>query len=482
MRMLTRTTWLVGGRLASDAMALIFYIALARTFGQGGIGDYSFAFAIAAFLGLGVELGLPPLLTRDIARDPSRIQEHFGNVIALQVILAIALGLALLLVGRLAQFDATLMALVLLAFIDAALRSQGRTFAAFLEGVEAMDRSALLEVISRFSMVVAGLSLLLAGAPLTVIMVAHVLGASVYLGLSYKWMVVRFGRPRFRAHPQLMWRTTLAALPFLGGAALYELYARVDIVMLHRWMGSAEAGIYAVAVRLVTTPIVLSFLTGAAMYPALARGAANSDASHRLLFLKTLKWLGILGMMGALLLASIGDRVVLLLFEEAFEESGRIVRWMSIIFLVQFVRTPYWNLLNATNRERTALWLRAVSLIVNISLNILLIPIWGAYGALWASSISETIVLVWLHIATASLMPGRYIGDAWRLLLAGAIGLALGLLLRGFVEWPWAGMASVGAFVVVAVLAGLITRRDVEDLMARHPRDQASDLGSSRSA
>jgi len=84
--------WLVGGRLASDAMALVFYIALARAFGQGGIGDYSFAFAIAAFFGLGVEFGLPALLTREVARSPRRVHDYFGTLFALQVGLSLGLG------------------------------------------------------------------------------------------------------------------------------------------------------------------------------------------------------------------------------------------------------------------------------------------------------------------------------------------------------------------------------------------------------
>lgn len=59
MKVLEGTSWLVGGRVASDVLALVFYIALARTFGQSGIGDYSFAFAIAAFFGLGSSWAFP---------------------------------------------------------------------------------------------------------------------------------------------------------------------------------------------------------------------------------------------------------------------------------------------------------------------------------------------------------------------------------------------------------------------------------------
>lgn len=125
-----------------------------------------------------------------------------------------------------------------------------------------MDRSALQEVFSRLAVVGVGFALRLSGASLPVIMTAHVLGAVLYVGLAYGWIAERFGRPRVTFDGMMLRRTMLAALPFVTTVALYELYAKVDIVMLHRWIDSAEAGVYAVAVRLVTAPIALSLLAG----------------------------------------------------------------------------------------------------------------------------------------------------------------------------------------------------------------------------
>ncbi len=442
-------------------------MALARVFGQGGIGDYTFAFALAGFFGLGVELGLPPLLTRKIAREPQSVHAYFGSVAALQVGLAVGLGLVLLGVCFALGFSLPLTALVLLAFGETILRGAGRSLAAYLEGVEAMDRSALLEVVSRVAVVAMGFALLLVGAPLTVIMAAHVLGGAVYLGLAYRWLVARFGRPAFRLDARLMRRTALAALPFVATVALYELYAKIDVMMLHRWLGNAEAGIYAVAVRLVTAPVALSFLAGLAMYPSLSRDTPEDRAGREALFLGTLRWLAVLGVAGGLVLAVVGDRLVLLLFDQAFEVSGRIVRWMSIVFVAQFMGTPYWRLLFAEDREKTVLRLQAASLTLNVALNIAFIPLWGVFGALWASVGSEVFIVCAFHLKAAGIVSARYGAKALRLGLAGGAGLATGLLARGLLAWPLAGAVALATFAAVGIALGLVGRRDVRALLGQ---------------
>ena len=63
--MLKKTTWLLSGRIIADGLSFVFYLALARTFGKVGIGNYSFAFAVAALFGLVVQFGLRNLVTRE---------------------------------------------------------------------------------------------------------------------------------------------------------------------------------------------------------------------------------------------------------------------------------------------------------------------------------------------------------------------------------------------------------------------------------
>jgi O-antigen/teichoic acid export membrane protein len=295
---------------------------------------------------------------------------------------------------------------------------------------------------------------------------AHVAGGAAYLWLAYRWMISRFGRPTLRFDLRLLKRLAAAALPFVGIVALYELYSKLGIVLLHQLVGSEEAGVYAVAVRLVTAPIALAFLVGVAMYPTLSREVAEERANREALFLGTLKWLGIMGVAGGVVLAVAGDGLVVFLFEDAFASSGTITRWMSILFVLQFAGIPYWRLLFATNRERTVLWSQGSALLLNVALNVLLIPTWGAYGVLWASIASEALLVGSLHARASSVIAAPYAARAMRLGASGVAGVATGLWARTTMAWPFAGALALVVFGAVVLASGLVTRRDVRSFWA----------------
>jgi O-antigen/teichoic acid export membrane protein len=172
--------------------------------------------------------------------------------------------------------------------------------------------------------------------------------------------------------------------------------------------------------------------------------------------------LSLLGVAGGVLLATAGDRLVVLLFEDAFAESGEIARWMSLVLVVQFLGTPYWRLLYAANRERTVLWLQAASLALNIGLNALLIPRWGAFGALWASVASETFIVGVFHWKVSAMIPAPYGPKALRLAIAASGALAIGLWTRGLTAWPTAGALALVSFAGFAAGLGLLRLGDLE--------------------
>lgn len=455
MRMIKKTSWLVAGRVIGDGLSFGFYLLIARTFGERGVGDYSFAFAVAALLILGVEFGLRPLVTRSVARSPQLARESALSILAAQLVLTLIMGGVLGALILVAGYRSEVSWLLLLAFGGLAFRALAITLVAFLEAVEAMDKSALAEVSSRTVIAVVGIALILAGASLQAVMVAHVVGGAAYLGVTAVWVVRRFGLPVARVDPALAIRIFRSALPFVGAATLYEMYARVDILMLHEMLGAAETGQYAVAVRVVTTPVILANLVGQAMYPNLSRAAATADEG-RLLFLGTLKWLGITAMAGAVVLITVGDPTLVLLFGAEYGRAGGLVPWLTIVLFVQFVAVAYWRLLFAMDRETTVLKLQAVSVGLNLILNVALIPVLGALGAAVASITTEAGMAIGFHVLCSRIFPARYMANAARLAVTGAAGVGVGLATMDMVAWPIAGVLALLAWFGAALITRLL--------------------------
>lgn len=465
-RLAQKSTWLIGGRSIADGLSFVFYLLLARAYGVEGIGAYAFAFAVAVLAGLVVGLGLRNLLTRDAAREPELVGPGAVSVAAIQAGLAIVLGAAIWIGASVLDMREGTRLLVVLAFASIALQQIAGSFLAYVEGAEAMETSATLEVLARAVQFVLGVGLILAGASLAAVVSAHVVAGLAHL-LGAWWSTRRlFGPMALQVDPRLAYRKVHAALPFLASTVLYTLYARVDIVMLHHFRGEAETGLYSAAYKLVSTPGFVAFLVGVAIYPALARSVFADVERRDALFLGSLRWIAILGVAGAALFLTVGDRLTVLLFGAEFAVSGGLVRWMAGIFLAEFVVVPYWRLLYAMNRERQVLSMRAVAVGVNVVLNLVLIPRWGAAGAVWASLVSEAGLAMAFHLRCARLVEAPYVRRAGRLLLAGGAATLSGAALRPFV--PWGLLLAIVPSLLLAFSLGLGVVKRADGRMLRN--------------
>jgi PST family polysaccharide transporter len=458
-------SWLLVSRAIGDAGLLVYYLLLARTFGTAGIGDYSFAFAVASFLALGVGFGLKNLIVRRVSRDPEEPGEIAATVLLTQTAFAIVLAAALVAVTRAVGYSATLTGYLVLAFLALSLFAIGVTFIAFLEAVGAMYLSALASLIQKGTIVALGVVLILGGASLSTVMSAHVLAGAAYLIVGWWWARRHFGKFRLRYRPELARAVFIAALPFLATSALWEIYSRIDIVMLHVMHGDAETGLYASAYKLISAPLFVAALVGVAVFPTLARSAAEDRSEMNRVFRETMRALVVLGLAGGVLLITAGDGLQVMLFGEEFAESGVLVRLMAPLFVLQFLMVPLWRVLLAMNRERTLLLLRVVSVGINVGLNLLLIPVYGAKGAVASSLISEGLLALAQSILCVRIVPSIFGGRGGALVFVGLASVSVGLLARVLLPWP---LVAVGTGVVFALLVsafGLVTPTEIRQLL-----------------
>lgn len=458
--MITKTSWLVFGRVVCHALSLIFYICLARRFGEAGIGNYSYAFGIAALFGVGVQLGLRHLVTRNIAQDPHLAQDYYGNLFMLQLGMTILLGIILYGVTIMLNYSQSLQILTILAFVGLALKAMGIGYIAFLEAVEEMGKSAILEILLRLTIVALGFTLIFVRADLEWIMGVHVIGGIVYVFLARNCVSKRFKTLKMKLNIPFIKSMLIAALPFTFAATLYVLYARVDIIMLLHFRGEIETGAYAAAFRCIESLFVVSAMAGIAMYPVMSQSGSDAKEQRDQLFLSSLKWLGFFGMLGTILLITVGNKVFLLFFGEKFTTSATLIQWMSILLLIGYIKVPYWRLLFATHREKLQLKIQSVSIFLNIVLNFFLIPQFGVYGAVWASIASEGLLLLGFHIVCRNLVQGNYFKMAIRLIAAGILGLFIGISGRDFLPWPIMMLILMILVIAICVFLKFFTVND----------------------
>jgi len=203
-------------------------------------------------------------------------------------------------------------------------------------------------------------------------------------------------RPVFHLEPAVY----RASLGFLWIDLTTNIYHRIDIVILHHFLGDTPAvGHYAVAYRLFDGIVLLI--------------APIASICFRELRSVWLKPAALRQLSGKLLLAALGcgpllagggyfaaPAAVKLFFGASYSgASAEPAGWLFLGLAFIVPNAVLTQLAIATNRERCYAWAACFSALLNILLNFSLIPAHGIIGAAWATIITEAGLGLTLYLA-----------------------------------------------------------------------------------
>lgn len=171
-----------------------------------------------------------------------------------------------------------------------------------------------------------------------------------------------------------------------------NLNYRVDVILLDRLSSDFEVGIYSRAVLpieyLWEIPMLLSTIIFARSATA-KDGAKFSRNVHQLLRLSFVA----IGL-ASVLLAALADQVVGLLFGEAFLASGPVL----VALVPGVVLLTIFKVLNMDLAGKGKPWvaMKAMvpALVINVGMNLLVIPVYGAWGAAISTTVSYSLAAI----------------------------------------------------------------------------------------
>ncbi|HEX7550932.1 MAG TPA: oligosaccharide flippase family protein [Candidatus Methylomirabilis sp.] len=184
------------------------------------------------------------------------------------------------------------------------------------------------------------------------------------------------------------------------------LVIRIDLLMVNYFNGVTEAGIYSVAVGFADLLYMLPIAIGTILFPRIARDQAGEGG----LTLMACRFAVILMSAVCLAAALLARPMILLLYGSAFTDSVRPLLWLLPGVFVLSLETIVANDLAGRGYPAVLVVYWCVGLLLNIGLNLILIPRWGATGAAAASTVTYAVMSV--------LVFRRFLADSgapWRL-------------------------------------------------------------------
>jgi O-antigen/teichoic acid export membrane protein len=438
-----------------------------RYLGQERFGELTTISVYLGFLTIVTEWGLPAWTVRGLARENADGQEHLaGAMLGLRLLIATAGTVVAVGISFVLPYPMIVRVGIAVGAVGVLATTAASAIGPIMQTNLKMGYPALADVARTVVYVAAILVAVGLSSGVLGFVGANILGALVALAIIYVG-AQRLLRVTLRVDRRL-WRIALASSLPLGAAMfVHTIYFRVDTVLLSVLKSQSDVGVYGFAYRFYETLLVLPALFTASVLPVVARDFTIPGADLRRALQRSFDFLVLAGLplsVGGIVLA---PQLTSFLAGRKFADSSVPLRILLAGLVFSFLAALIGTLLIAADRQVTGLVLSVSILIVNVVLNLALIPRYGYDAAATLTSASEAAVAVAGLVLVARIYGFRpqLRTTAVAVAAAAAMGAAAWLLRTLPLALPIA--AGTAVYGLVVLLTGVVSRETLRELMPR---------------
>jgi len=450
------------------ASAFLLGVMAARFWEVGRFGDLQSVLAMAGLFTFVSTLGVNLLLVRELARTREGAHELIGDSLGLVLALSGFCLAGAIAVARWSPFAPDLFWALICAVACVCVMGVNSVLAGATHAAERMEVETFITAIERTVFLASGLVLLIGGLGIVPLLLASLLSHSVGTA-GFLWHLARLGGP---IRPRWRWPALCVlarrSLPFGVNLILSNIYIQIDVLMLALMVGNVEVGIYAAATSFILPTGMIASTLSRSLQPSFSRflaPEAEAEGARRAegMSNKATHWLLLLGIPLSVGLAIVAEQAIVLIYGERYAGAAELVRIMAAVIPLKFLSNSYAMLLTSSDRQGTRTQAVFIAAVLNVGLNLLVIPRWGARGAAAATVVTEVVLFAFLYLAARRLVQRiSLLRPALVPLLGSACMAAVLLAVRG---WPVVTAIPLGGLVYVALVLA-IDRRMLGDLIS----------------
>lgn len=390
------TGWLFAGRIIQMVVGLFVGVYVARYLGSSQFGLLSYATAFVGLFSAIASLGLDSIVVRELVKTPQKKNELLGTVFFLKFVGVVIMFGAIIIGMRFSgndNFTNLLIIIIASSYIFQAFSVIDLNFQATVKSRYVVQAQIAQLFISSIS----SLFLIWIGASLFWFAVVGIISA-VVLASGLVWNYLQSGGRIFA------WKFKLATAkallkdswPLILAGMAVMLYMKIDQVMIKTMLGNEEAGFYAAAVKLSEAWYFIPMAIAGSLFPAIIGAKKKSENLYHLRlqqFYDLMVWIAIAI---ALPITFLAPLIIKMLYGSAYMPAASVLSihiWAGV-FVFLGVASSKWLVIE--NYTKISFLRTFVGAIVNLVLNIILIPKYGINGAAIATLISYFVAVFFI--------------------------------------------------------------------------------------
>ena len=440
------------GRYVAALFGWAGTLLVVRALAPSAWGEFVFVFSFLGIVGVIGGLQVGRIAIRQIVDAGDGATPVVGSFVAFRIVQGAAMYAIAMLIVWLAGYPTTVIVATAVGGTTLVLGSASSALAVALEARLSMRPLATSQAAGQVVQLVLTLAVALSGHPTLLLFVLPVVACQVVTTVWRAIAVRQVARFRLRVDPSGWWALLKESLPLSVGAALGTVYFRIDALMLSRLASLTAVGLYGVGYKFSD---LVGALPDAVLNPTLSlmvrhwphHRPAFHHSFRRAFVLLTAAAVPIGIEFGAFAGSAIG-----FFYGQRYSAVAFAAVCLMVGQLLNFYTCLSFYTLAAIDRHRPYVIATLVGVVVNVGVNLALIPRYSYNGAGIATIITETVVLGILVVPVsriAGVRPIPWVPFA-KTLAAGAVMAIVVLGLRPVLPWP--AVAPLGLVVYLAAL------------------------------
>lgn len=444
------SAWLLSATVIMRVLSAFVIVMLARGLGTEGFGQYSFAMAFVAFFAVIANFGFHSILVRDVAKNKTLTQKYIDNILTLKILFGIVALFLIFIMSLFINKPEPVLIAVYIFGIEIVVGGFTDILRALFRAYENMKFDAIAQIIEK--VLWAGLLLLVLFMKLTLLNVALAILLSSALGLAVSYFFVSkyITKVKFEIDTVFWKHIIIQAWPFALMGLFSLINFKIDQVMISFIKGDLILGVYSAAYKIIDILAVLPSLLLTSLYPVFSRFDAENKPLLKKSFDLALRYVIILSIPVVIGVFLLSNQIIMLLYGSEYINSISVLKILIFISLISFINAPLYVLLNAIGKQKSTMINTAFTALINIVMNLILIPLYSINGAAFATIIAE---ITFLSLSYYQLKKSGFkLGLLSKAIKPVIAGLLMAVMVFLLIKWSIFIIIPLAALLYFAVL------------------------------
>jgi O-antigen/teichoic acid export membrane protein len=389
------TAFITTAFVLQKVISFVYFTLIARHVGAESTGKYFFALSFTTIFVVFIDLGLTQVLIREGAKAKDRLQKYFSSIIFAKIFFGILTYVAAFAVINLLGYPIETKHLVYLSAVTMLFDSIHLTIYGVLRSIGNLKYEAIGIVISQGLTLILGTTFLYLNFPLIYLIAAFTIPS--FINMLYAGIIlIKKYKISFRPHydKEVLKFFAKIAVPFALAAIFARVYSYIDSILLSKMMGDIQVGWYSIPYKITYAFQFIPLALVAALYPRFSEYFVNNKERLAYILERGIKYLLIIVFPITVGIGILSRDIILSIYTEEFINSILPLKILLAGLVFSYLSFPIGAFLNACNRQVTQTIIVFVVMVLNIVLNVILIPIYGVVGAAIAALCGNILLTV----------------------------------------------------------------------------------------